>query len=90
MAVRAGLSYGEFWGLTPGEVVDFIADRVGTQRERHQVALYTAWHTALFHRVERLPKFNEVFPSETDEPEPEEVSDKINRIFSRLGGVTDG
>ena len=51
-ALRAGVSVGAFWGLTPHETLLVV----GAARWHDEQALSVAWYTAALMRTKRMPK----------------------------------
>ena len=53
----------EFWRMTPREVM--LAQRAATRRRFDALddLTWAAWHTAVWHHVEKMPPFEDVMPS---------------------------
>ena len=55
-AYRYGLTPNEFWGLTPYDTFKWIGAQVDRDTDLYKLALWQAWHTAVYTRAKRLDK----------------------------------
>lgn len=62
------------------------------QRRRNNELIYTAWHSAAFRRMDRLPALQSVLVNEDAEPEParEQTTDEMIAVCKLLTAAFGG
>lgn len=68
-----GVKPAEFWRLTPRESYALFAGAEKTRVSARQLALWTAWHSAMFERSKKLPELKPLL-EKLNPPEPQTPS----------------
>lgn len=93
VAVAAGLTIPEFLALTPFMLSQYLDAKNKDDRRQyeweHSLAMSTAWHTAAFTRMKRMPPLKKVLSGITSPDKNEEMTlegfvakiEEINRLW---------
>ncbi|MCV3209602.1 hypothetical protein OHD62_17310 [Mesorhizobium sp. YC-39] len=57
-----------FWRLTPREVETVLAGVNSRVLREHELAAWTAWHTAALGRLKKMPRLAELMPKRERKP----------------------
>jgi hypothetical protein len=81
----------EFWALTFAEFREMVSGYARVQRQRINECIYTAWHTALFNRQQKLPALRDVLldddkGADLQEQTPEQALAFFRVLNAALGG----
>ncbi len=80
--------------MTPRETAVLITAELERGRNRHRLALWTAWHTAALARQQELPELrgllDRVSAEEDDEQDPDEQLARARVIAAAFSGLPAG
>ena len=91
MALTSGVSYAEFWGLTPWITQVVCRAHAKTRRDDYRLAMLTAWQTAQLSLIDpkHFPSFaefmNETAPGKGQDQTQDEIAANILKWASQAG-----
>lgn len=90
-AFQAGLKPAEFLACTPFETYEWCKAQAQRECSAYKLALFEAWHTAVFQRQKKLPNLSKIM-KRLDQPTPikctpDELARKARQITLAMGGT---
>ena len=87
-----GLLPADFWRLTPAEIATMAQGHNRKSRRRVNELIYSAWHTAVFGRMEKMPALEDVIKDEGEAPQRhrEQTDDEMMAMARILNAAFGG
>lgn len=89
LGFQIGIQPPTFWELTPLEFSILIKAFNEKEKREHDMRIVTAYLTAYWHRVKKMPSLKQVLGQSTKTKKtPEEMLEMVKRLNEAFGGNT--